>query len=55
MRTAQPSARADASFASVVLAPGVPEMATPAADDDRGLIEIAIKGMVVRVKVAVTA
>ena len=55
MRTALPAARTEASFASVVLAPAAPEPAKPAPDDDRGLIEIVLKGTVVRVRVAVTA
>ena len=57
MRTALPPARTEApSFASVVLAPAAPETAIkPAADDDRGLIEIVIKGTVVRLRAAVTA
>jgi transposase len=55
MRTALPTARTEASFASVVLAPAAPETAKPTPDDDRGLIEIVIKGTVVRVRVAVTA
>ena len=55
MRTALPAARTEASFASVVLAPTASEAAKPAPNDDRGLIEIVIKGTVVRVRVAVTA
>ncbi len=55
MRTALPTARTEASFASVVLTPEPPEPAKPTQDDDRGLIEIVIKGTVVRVRVAVTA
>jgi transposase len=55
MRTAVPAARTEASFASVVLAPAAPETAKPAPDNDRGLIEIVLKGTVVRARVAVTA
>jgi transposase len=56
MRTALPTARTEASFASVVLAPTAPEAPPkPTPDDGRGLIEIVIKGTVVRVRVAVTA
>lgn len=57
MRTALPASRTEASsFASVVLAPVAPaEPAKPTQDDDRGLIEIVVKGAVVRVRVAVTA
>jgi transposase len=55
MRTALPAARTEPSFASVVLAAAPPETAEPSPDDDRGLIEIVLKGTVVRVRVAVTA
>jgi len=57
MRTARPATRTEASsFASVVLAPAASEAAKPEpCGDDRGLIEIVVKGTVVRVRVAVTA
>ena len=53
-----PSASIEAvSFASVTMAPGAPEPATHPEGyrDDRGIIEIALKGTVIRVRVAVTA
>ena len=54
MRTALPASDTEASsFASVVLAPTALEATKTAPDDDRGLIEIVLKGTVVRVRVAV--
>ena len=58
MRSTLPSARVEpASFASVVVAPAAPEPPGKpgSCGDDRGLIEIVLKGTVVRVRVAVTA
>jgi len=57
MRTAQPTTRTEASsFATVVLAPAVADApCKPTQDDDRVLIEIVVKGTMVRVRMAVTA
>ena len=58
MRSTLPSVRAEsASFASVVVATAAPEPPgkPESCGDDRGLIEIVVKGTVIRVRVAVTA
>jgi transposase len=39
----------------VVLSPAAPETANSSQDDDRGVIEIVLKGTLVRLRVAVTA
>ena len=55
MRSTLPSVRAEpASFASVVVAPAAPEPPGKpgSCGDDRGVIEIVVKGTVVRVRVA---
>jgi len=63
MRSVPPTGRTKvACFASVVVAPVAPERVGPAAkhahdsgSDDRDLIEIAVKGTIIRVRVAVDA
>ena len=57
MRSLPSTSTEAVSFASVAVAPGVPDPATyPEGDgDDRGLIEIIVKGTVIRVRVAITA
>ena len=57
MRSLPSTSTKAVSFASVAVAPGVSDPATypEGCGDDRGLIEIIVKGTVIRVRVAITA